>query len=595
VLARTAANAAWEALRAVIEDISGELQLRPLLTRIVIHACNLIGADNGTIGLYDPAKDAVRTEAVYRMPPGELGAEMPRGVGLAGEVLRTGEPLLLQRYGDAPTPTQPGLVENAVLGVPILWRGAVIGIFGIGGSPGGKNRFEVEDADLLTLFARHAAVAIVNAQRYEREQESRRDTQLLFDTSARMSVAASMDDVVTAYLEQVAAGGKFACTVTEYEWDGQRSGDPLRVRILGYWTPGDGLHLTDRWHPYVRDTLDDLLDAGETVAISDVHADPRVNPTLREIQRESGRPALALIPLRGQGPHRLGHVILSAPDIHPWAADDLKRYQITATQLAAALDSRRQQELVARRQQELVALEERRRLARDLHDAVTQMLFSLNLIAQSVPPVLKRDPVEAARRMDRVVELSHSALTEMRALLAELRPADDRQEDAPDATRALTTRLRRDGLAATLSAYVAQVNDAQASLSGPRPRVFLERAGYRPVLSAEQEEALFRVAQEAVGNAAKHGGAARINVRLVTLDTETLLLVRDDGQGFDPSAPKSQSAGSGLGLSTMRERAEAVGGTLTLFSAPGQGTEVTLTVARDAWGGTVAREATPRE
>lgn len=577
-------EAAWEALRAVIEDISGELMLQPLLTRIVIQACHLLGADNGTIGLYDPTRDCIRTEAAYRMPPDELGAEMSRGVGLAGEVLRTGATVLLKRYGDAPDPTQPDLVENAVLGVPILWRGVVVGVFGIGGSPQGKTHFDGTDVELLTLFARHASIAIINARRYEREQQSRQETQLLYDTSARMSIANGIAEVVTSYLEQVAAGGQFACTITEYEWDGQREGDPNRVRILGYWTPRDGLHLTDRWHPYVRDLLDILLDAGQTVAIADVHTDPRVNDTLREIQRESGRPALALIPLRGQGPHRLGHVILSAPTVHFWAPDELKRYQITATQLAAALDSRRQQALVARRQQELVALEERRRLARDLHDAVTQMLFSLNLIAQSIPPVLKRNPQEASRRIDRVVELSHSALTEMRALLAELRPADDRKDDAPDATRALTTRLRRDGLAATLSAYTTQVNDAQASLSGPRPRVFLERGGYHPVLGEEQEEALLRIGQEAVGNAVKHSRAGRINVRLLTLDTEVRLLIRDDGQGFDPSSPKSQSAGSGLGLSTMSERAEAIGATFDLFSAPGQGTEVTVIVMQDRWG-----------
>ena len=86
-------TAAWESLRAVIEDMSGELLLRPLLTRIIRHACDLIGADNGAIGLYDPEKDVIRTEATYRMPPNELGSEMQRGVGLAGKVLATGEPV----------------------------------------------------------------------------------------------------------------------------------------------------------------------------------------------------------------------------------------------------------------------------------------------------------------------------------------------------------------------------------------------------------------------------------------------------------------------------------------------------------------------
>jgi signal transduction histidine kinase len=566
---------AWETLRAVIEDISGELQLRPLLTRIVIHACHLIGADNGTIGLYDPKGDLIRTEAAYQMPVSELGAEMPRGVGLAGTVLQTGQPVVLKRYGQVNHPTQMDLVENAVVGVPILWRDDVIGVFGIGGAPNGRQEFYAEDIELLSLFARHAAIAIVNAQRYESEQTARQETQLLFDTSARMSAATDIHEVVIAYLDQVATGGKFNCTVTEYVWtDGNPTADPVWVRILGTWTTDRVLDLSEKRHPFVRDFLDDLLDRGKTVAISDVHTDPRVNPTLREIQKESGRPALALIPLRGQGPYRLGHVILSAPEVHEWTEEELRRYQVTAAQLATALDIRRQQELIQQRQRQLGVLEERRRLARDLHDAVTQMLFSLHLIAQAVPPVLKKNPEEAARRIDRVVELSHSALTEMRALLAELKPADDIQEDAPDAGRATTHRLLRDGLARTLEAYIAQVNDAQAAMSGKRPRIYAHISEFTTPLPFSTQEALLRIAQEATSNALKHAKALHITITLRTEVNTVLLLVEDDGAGFSMESVTPSHRIGGIGLTSMRERAVAVGGEFLVFSKLGQGTQV---------------------
>src|SRR5690606_3824728 len=101
-----------ESLRAFVDSISSELELRPLLTRILRHACELLGADNGTIGLYDEARGVVRTEAVYRMPPGELGAEMRPGEGLAGVVLETGAAVVRERYGDVQVPTQPSFVEN---------------------------------------------------------------------------------------------------------------------------------------------------------------------------------------------------------------------------------------------------------------------------------------------------------------------------------------------------------------------------------------------------------------------------------------------------------------------------------------------------
>lgn len=124
-----------ESLRAVIESISQELELRPLLTRIVYEACELIGADNGTIGLVDDKRGVVRSEAVYQMPPDELGAEIPAGVGLAGRVLSTRQPVVLERYGNVDRPTQTGLVENAVIGIPIWWRDHLIGVFGIGARP----------------------------------------------------------------------------------------------------------------------------------------------------------------------------------------------------------------------------------------------------------------------------------------------------------------------------------------------------------------------------------------------------------------------------------------------------------------------------
>src|ERR1041384_6470326 len=91
-----------EALRRMVEEISSELELRPLLIRIVAHACDLLGADDGSIGLFDPVRNVIRTEAIYRMPARKRGAEAPANIGLAGAVLASGEPLILDRYGDLP-------------------------------------------------------------------------------------------------------------------------------------------------------------------------------------------------------------------------------------------------------------------------------------------------------------------------------------------------------------------------------------------------------------------------------------------------------------------------------------------------------------
>jgi GAF domain-containing protein len=174
-----------ETVRSVVETFSAELELQPLLESILHNACALIGAEHGTIGLVDPARDVVRTAAGYHMPPGEAGAEMPRGVGLAGLVLERGEPVVLERYGSLPYPTQAEFAEHSVIGIPIEWGGRMIGFLGVGT---GTGRLGADEAELLRLFARPAAIAIANAQRYEDERE-RGDRMTLVARVARLVTA----------------------------------------------------------------------------------------------------------------------------------------------------------------------------------------------------------------------------------------------------------------------------------------------------------------------------------------------------------------------------------------------------------------------
>lgn len=551
-----------EVLRAVIESVSSELHLRPLLTRIVRHACELIGADNGTIGLVDERRELVRTEAIWQMPESELGAEMPRGVGLAGKVFATGEPLILGRYGELESTTQPSLSANAVIGIPIWWREKMIGFFGIGTDAARQSRqFDQRDVETLTLFARHAAIAIENARLYAAAELALKEMELLYATSTQIGTAHTTQELVAAYLNLVTRGGRFACTVTRYLREGSAI---AQVEILGRWTPAAGLDLTAHHYPYHRDALDEALDRGETIAIPDVYTDPRVPEALRRIQAESGRPALALIPLRIAGAERLGHVILSHSQVHRWDPTELHPFEITAQQLASALDSRLQQERLAAQGQQMAIFEERQRIARDLHDSVTQLLFTMTLIAQTTAAAWKRNPEEGERRVGRLVELSQTALAEMRTLLAELRPP------APQPTgREL---LETKGLVAALEAHLVATSDESTP-------VCLEAQRYRPATFIV-EHALYRIAQEAVANARRHAAAQTITVTLSTPTRGgTQLVIQDDGCGFDTQRPTlPRTDGSGMGLTTMRERATKLGGALTVRSRPGGGTKITVKI-----------------
>jgi signal transduction histidine kinase len=192
-------------------------------------------------------------------------------------------------------------------------------------------------------------------------------------------------------------------------------------------------------------------------------------------------------------------------------------------------------------------LEERQRLARELHDSVSQALYGIALGARTARTLLDRDPPRAAEPLDYVLSLAEAGLTEMRSLIFELRPE----------------ALETEGLVAALT---KQIDSARA-------RHGLEvKAEWcsEPELPYEIKEAVYRIAQEALSNIIKHAHARRIEVRLSGCQDEVALEVSDDGIGF----ASEESFPGHLGLRSMRERAARLGGTLQVESAPSQGTRI---------------------
>jgi signal transduction histidine kinase len=232
-----------------------------------------------------------------------------------------------------------------------------------------------------------------------------------------------------------------------------------------------------------------------------------------------------------------------------FTAEDEELLTLLAQHAAIALTNARLYE----RSRELTIAEERSRLAHELHDAVSQKLFSLRLTAQAAAALVDRDPARAKGALQQVAELAGEATEELRAAVVELRPA----------------ALDEDGLVHTLRTQVQVLDRAHTA------RVTFHGSGIR-ALPAAQEEALLRVAQEALHNALRHSGGALVTVSLTRGATGTLLTVTDDGTGFDPTTVRS--AGRHLGLVSMRDRADGVGGRLTVTSAPGRGTTIEMEV-----------------
>ena len=207
------------------------------------------------------------------------------------------------------------------------------------------------------------------------------------------------------------------------------------------------------------------------------------------------------------------------------------------------------------RSRELSIVAERNRLALELHDAVSQKLFSLVLTAEAAATHFDRDPTAARAQLDRLRALSREALDELRSLIMGLRPPE----------------LDRDGLAATLrkqAEMLQRIHGVPITLT----------ADGEATLQDSTELDILRIANEAMHNAVRHASAHAVMVRLSAGDGTLVLEVSDDGTGFDPDRPDLRARH--LGLTSMQERARELGGVLEIRSRPGAGTTVHLELPR---------------
>lgn len=711
-----------ESLRELIESISSELELRPLLTGIVRSACVLLGTPVGAIGLYDARRNAILRSAVFGLPESALeGPDLLPGEGLAGQVLLARRPVIVERYGDLPQPLRFATEDHAAIGVPIVRRGRFLGCFSVAAPP--PRRFGERDVELLVLFSRHAAVAIENAIRYEREKRRTGRLRLIARVGRIITGGLSLDELLqraAAAIHEIlgyenialarvdpgdsqtlimrnVAGSLASLSPSEHRfpiargivgaaarerriqlvndvsrdpryvpWPGSE-GAPLAVRaelavpillsedLLGVLNvesrepfdeedatslqivadylavairnarlfasqerraarlallvrvvqtidsgrelgellqlAADALHETFGYSSVGIPLLDPgepsvlLLSArggsykkavkGETrqpvergimgaavrerriQLVNDVAGD------LRYVQAVPGYRALAELAV----PILWGEDVLGVVNVEgdePFDEEDVFSLQIVADHLAVAIRNAR---WFASAQDQAV-LRERQRLARDLHDSVVQLLFSVSLIAQSLGGAWRRDAAEGERQLARMLDLTRAALAEMRGLVKQLHPAEPILElPRAESTLLGISRVRQQGLADALRRYADDV--APDGLVVELLSDAYEREPF------EREEVLYRIGQEALNNAFRHSGARRVTLRLASRARSVHLLVEDDGRGFDLGRGAPMIEGR-LGIRGMRERAEALGGRLAISSAEGSGTTVEI-------------------
>lgn len=377
----------------------------------------------------------------------------------------------------------------------------------------------------------------------ERVEDRTRELDALLRADAELFRSLELDEVLQALVDvavDLLGADKSLVTI----WDRERGEAQLRAsknmsdESIELLKTG----LTRSGHGSLPDDFDLIVHKGEP--------SPGMPQLLQDIARKEGTRVSVEIPIKSPARGVLGGFGIGYTRPHEFTEDDRRLFTALAERAAVAIENAE----LYKRAQQAASLEERQRLARELHDSVSQALYGIALGARTARTLIDTDPAKAAEPVDYVLSLAEAGLTEMRALIFELRPES----------------LALEGVVAALDKQIAAAR-ARHGLD-----ITFESCA-EPETSLEIKEAIYRIAQEALHNIVKHAKASHVDVRLQHTDAVIELVVSDDGVGFDPSG---DFAGH-LGLRSMRERAAKAGASLVVQNAPGAGTTIRFSAKAD--------------
>lgn len=447
--------------------------------------------------LYAPPSAAPLTPGVYYFDllPGSESIVIPLFERvLKGETIRQ----------DALRFESGGIVSywDVVL-APLIENGEVIGILNV------------------TIDATERVMIQQNLE--QRVKERTRELQMLLEVAATANSSLNLDEMLATTLDRlVGLVGAARASVMLLDEASGRLGT-LLIRPECVVIPEDLAEITR--------VCERVVASGEATLIAP------------DMERGISQPG-ALLPLRVRK-QILGVLIIVGPTGSAFQPEQMDLFKSIADQLGIAVENAHLYE-----QAEKVAItQERNRLARDLHDAVTQTLFSSSLIADVLPSLWDRNPDMGRQKLEELRLLTRGALAEMRTLLLELRPDTLAEVELGELYRHL------------INAFTGRT----------RIPVTFTQEGQVP-LPPDVKEVYYRVAQEALNNIAKHAGASQVKVQLIVSDSGAEVHIQDDGKGFDLAAISSEN----LGLKIMRERVEVIHARLELQSAPGAGTQISM-------------------
>jgi signal transduction histidine kinase len=545
-------TAPGDRLRTLVDAgiaLSSELSLDALLQRTVETAAQLTEARYAALGVVDRAGHRLERFFTTGIDAETYAAidELPRGRGILGVLIRDAHPLRLRDI--AADPRSVGFPANhppmlTFLGVPIVLRGIAFGNLYLTEKAHGAE-FTSEDEELTQLLAAQAAVAIENARLYASSNHWLRQLETLNEIGAALAsevelepllglVARRMQELVEARIVLIAlpdAEGSLRVV-------GAAGRDDAMGRELALSTTKTGR----------------VLERGHTERVDAVVDDPEVD---QQIARELGVTTAIYLPLSVRG-RPLGVVVVHDKLATDPRFDDadvrLAESLVARAAIAVDLSERVTRDSLRRvvQAQEL----ERARLARELHDETGQALASILLGLRQLEDAVETDEARAAAADLR--DLVVATLQDVRRLAVELRPS----------------ALDDFGLVPAVERLAATVSE-----SGPAVDVAAQLGGTR--LAADAETVLYRIVQESLTNVVKHASADHVSITLVRKGPAAVVVVEDDGTGFDPAGLRDGA----LGIAGMRERVALVGGRLTIESSPSRGTTLVAEVPATADAG----------
>ena len=545
-------------LLEISRSVSSTLEPAPLLGVVLDQLQHFVDYTSATVVIREGERFVMRE---YRGPlPREVVLSRPLPTEAVMDLLAAvpqGEPLIIPDiWADTPaarayraTRGEEYLRSTAgylrcLLSAPLIHRGQLVGSLVLAHET--PSYFTTQHAALAQAVADQVAGAIENTHVYEQQRSTARELASLLEVSRNLAATLELQPLLDVVFDQIKVMADFTGASIML-----RDEDIFRLIHRRGPTELGSADARAVAIPVRRaERLAERLLNRQPVIIADIRADEPLAAAYREAlgapvetTHASYARAWMGVPLALKE-QVIGIIGLAHTEPGFYTSRHAELVSAIATQAAAAIENARLYEQAHK----LAALEERQRLARELHDSVSQVLFSINLGAGSVRTLLERNnPERAAASVENILKLAEMGMAEMRALLFELRPES----------------LAQEGLVAAIT--------KQAAALHARHGIAVETTlGDEPNVPLDLKEALYRIAQEATHNTVKHAGADHIDIRLAYDTRELTLEVADNGQGFDTS----RDFPGHLGLRSMRERVARFGGTVLIDGAMGQGTTV---------------------